>query len=137
MRSMIKAAQYFKVRTPNKAGVGFQILNELRRSGVDLMAFSGFPRAGGAQLDFVPANAAKFLAAAKKANLAVSRPKTCFVVQGQDRPGAVANVLVRLADAKINVTAVDAATGGGGRYGAMLWVKDRDVKKAAKVLGAK
>ncbi len=137
MSSMIKTAQYFKVRTPNKAGVGFQILNELRKSGIDLMAFSGFPRAGGAQLDFVPTNAAKFLAAAKKAKLTVSRPKTCFVVQGQDRPGAVANVLVRLADAKINVTAVDAATGGGGRYGAMLWVKDRDVKKAAKVLGAK
>lgn len=136
MSSRIKTARYFKVRTPNKAGVGFQILNELRKSGVDLMAFSGFPRAGGAQLDFVPANATKFLAAAKKAKLAVSRPKICFVVQGQDRPGAVANVLVRLAEAKINVTAVDAATGGGGRYGAMLWVKDRDVKKAAKVLGA-
>jgi hypothetical protein len=38
--------------------------------------------------------------------------------------------------AKINVTAMDAVASGSGRYTAILWVKARDVKKAAGVLGA-
>ena len=33
------------------------------------------------------------------------------------------------------VTAADAVCAGAGRYGAILWVKPRDVKKAAAVLG--
>lgn len=38
----------------------------------------------------------------------------------------------KLGDAKSNVTATSAIA---GRFGAMLWVKPRDVKRAAKALG--
>ena len=41
----------------------------------------------------------------------------------------------KLANAKINVTATDALTAGAGRFGAIVWVKARDVNRAAKVLG--
>jgi hypothetical protein len=36
---------------------------------------------------------------------------------------------------KINVTAIDAVC-ADGRYGAILWVAPKDVKKAAALLGA-
>ena len=62
--------------------------------------------------------------------------KTCFVIQGDDRVGALADTLQKLADAKINVTAIQAVTAGMGRYGAIFWVKPRDAAKAAKTLGA-
>ena len=42
-----------------------------------------------------------------------------------------------LAEAKINVTAATAVWAGQRRYGALLWVKAPDVRKAAKVLGIK
>jgi hypothetical protein len=42
----------------------------------------------------------------------------------------------KLADANINVTAIDAVSAGGGRYGAILWVKSSDVGKAARALKA-
>ncbi len=45
--------------------------------------------------------------------------------------------LDKLADARINVVATDAVTAGKGRYGAILWVKPKDVAKAARVLGAR
>ncbi|MBI2089247.1 MAG: hypothetical protein HYT78_10960 [Deltaproteobacteria bacterium] len=61
---------------------------------------------------------------------------TGFLIQGDDRVGAIADIMTKLAEAKINVTAVDAAAAGLGRYGAILWVKSRDVKKAANILGA-
>jgi hypothetical protein len=50
--------------------------------------------------------------------------------------GAVAELLERLGTANINVTAIDAVSGESGRYGAILWVAPKDVKKASALLGA-
>ena len=52
-------------------------------------------------------------------------------------PGAIAGIVAKLADAGVNITALDAVAAGAGRYGAILWVKPKDVAKAAKALGAK
>jgi hypothetical protein len=103
---------------------------------VNLLAFSGFPHGRRAQIDFIPADPAAFRAAARKAKLKLVGPKTGFLVQGEDRIGVVAELMSELAQAQINVTACDAVAAGEGRYGAILWVKPRDVQKAARVLGA-
>jgi hypothetical protein len=132
MAETIRMAQYFKVSVPDKAGEGARAL---RDAGVNLDAFSGFPRNRRAQLDFVPSDPIAFKAAAKQAKLKVKGPKTCFLAEGEDRPGAGAALMSKLADAKINVTAIQAVCAGAGRYGAIFWVKPRDVKKAAKALG--
>jgi hypothetical protein len=108
----------------------------LKEAGVDLLAYSGFPKGRRAQLDFIPADAAAFRAAARKAKVKLVGPKTGFLIQGEDRIGAVAEVMAKLADAGINVTACDAMAAGEGRYGAILWVKPPDVQKASRVLGA-
>jgi hypothetical protein len=47
----------------------------------------------------------------------------------------VAEVLSRLADNNIAVTAVQAVSAGAGRFGALIWVKPQDVVKAAQALG--
>jgi prephenate dehydratase len=135
MPDTIGTAQYYKIQTPDKPGECVCLLGTLRKAGVDLLAFSGFPRGRGAQLDVVPSDLARFKAAAKKGKWKLKGPKTCFVVEGEDRPGAVADLVAPLAGAKINITALMAICAGAGRYGALFWVKPRDVKKAAKVLG--
>jgi len=135
MADTVRLVEYFYVTTPQKPGVGAAVLNELRRAGVNLLAFSGFPAGRGAQIDFVPENAAAFRAAAKAAKWKVTGPKKAFLITGDDRTGAVADILQKLADARINVTAVDAACAGAGRYGAILWVAPRDVTRAARALG--
>jgi len=38
----------------------------------------------------------------------------------------------RLADQRINIMAADAGAAGKGRYGMLLWVKDRDYLRAAR-----
>ena len=58
-----------------------------------------------------------------------------FLIQGEDRTGAVAEVVKRLAEADVNVTSVQVFCAGSGRYGGMLWVKAPDLRKAAKALG--
>jgi hypothetical protein len=136
MAETVRIMDYYYVTVPDKPGEGARILDELRRAGVNLVAYSGFPSGRGAQLDFIPADSAAFKAVAKQKKWKVKGPKRAFIIEGDDRIGACAAVLDRLAAAKLNVTAMDAVAAGGGRYGAILWVKPRDVKKAAAILGA-
>ena len=135
MAETIRIVDYFYIEAPDKPGEALKVLKQLKEAGVNLEAFSGFPKGRRAQLDFIPSDPAAFKAAAKKAKWKVVGPKKGFVIQGEDRVGAVADLLEKLAAANINVTATDAICAGGGRYGVLLWVKARDVKKAAKSFG--
>jgi hypothetical protein len=136
MADTVQRVEYFYVMVPNKPGEGARYLGALRDAGINLLAFSGFPEGRGSQLDFVPADAAAFRQFARSARWKLTGPKRAFLVSGDDRIGAVADVHARLAEARINVTAIDAVCAGAGRYGAILWVAPRDVNKAAKALGA-
>ena len=136
MTDSVRKADYFNVEVANQAGAGAMYLKTLRDAGVNLLAFTGFPAGRKAQIDFIPEDTAAFRAAAKKNKWKLSARKTVFLVQGDDRLGAIHEVIGKLAAAKISMTALDAVTAGAGRYGAMFWVKPRDVAKAARILGA-
>ena len=136
MAETIRIVDYFYTEVPDKPGEAARILGQLRDAGVYLLVFSGFPKGRKAQLDFVAPDAAAFKAAAKKAKLKLVGPKKAFVIYGDDRVGVGAELLGKLATAKVNVTATQAIVAGADRFGMILWVKARDVKKAAKVLGA-
>ena len=136
MADTIRQVNYFYVQVPHKAGEGAKVLRTLKDAGVNLVAFSGFPAGRRAQLDFIPADAAGFKSAAKANKWKAVGPKRGFLIQGDDRVGAIADIVGKLADAKINVTAIDAVC-VDGRYGALCWVASRDVKKAVQVLGAR
>jgi len=109
----IRKVDYYVAQIPDKPGRGARVLSAMRE--VNLLAFTGFPNGRKAQIDFVPEDTAAFKAAAKRAKLKVAAKKGAFLVQGSDRPGAVADVLQRLADAKVNVTAIDAVATGKRR----------------------
>jgi len=138
MADKIRKVEYFAMDVPNRPGKAVQLLEAFRSEDVNLLAFTGFPAGGGkSQVDFIPQNAKAFKAAARRAGMKLRSKKGCFLVQGGDRPGAVARVLSKLGDARVNVTAIDAVAGGNGRYGAILWVKPKDAAKAARVLRAR
>ena len=136
MTDLVRKADYFYVQVANQAGAGAMYLKALRETGVNLLAFTGFPSGRKAQIDFVPEDTAAFRAAAKRNKWKLSARKTVFLVQGDDQLGAIHEVIGKLGAAKISITALDAVTAGGGRYGAMFWVKPRDVAKAARILEA-
>ena len=136
MADTIRRVDYFYIEVPDKPGEGARALSALQEAGINLLAYSGFPQGRRAQLDFVPEDPVAFRQAAKKAGWKLTGPKRAFLVQGEDRVGAVAGVVRTLADAKINITALDAVCAGGGRFGVILWVEQRDFVRAGKVLGA-
>ena len=132
----IRKADYYYVTAPDKPGEGARIFGALRDGGVMLLAVHDFPSSRKYRIAVVPVDAAAFLMAAKRAGLKLSKPKTVFLIEGDDRVGAIATTLSRLGAAGINVTAVSAVRTGSGRYGGLLWVKPKDVRKAAETLGA-
>jgi hypothetical protein len=136
MSEMIRKVDYYYTAATDKPGEGTRLLTALKDAGVGLLALHGFPSARKTQIDFVPTDPAAFVAAAKSAKIKLSKPKAAFLVEGDDRVGAMAGVIAKLSGAKINVTAATGVCAGMGRYGAILWVKPRDVNKAAAALGA-
>ena len=138
MADQVKLVNYCYLKVPSRPGRGAAVLEALREAGVDLLAFTAFPeRDGKAQVDLVTDDLAGVRRVARQQDWTVSAPKKVFLVQGDDRVGAVHRHLAKLAGARINVTAADAVTAGRGRFGMILWVKPKDVGRAAKALGAR
>ncbi len=136
MPDTIRVVDYYYTTTPDKAGEGARLLGILRDARTNFLALSAFPSQRKTQVDFVPSDPAPFLAAAKAAKIKLSRAKKVFLVQGDDRVGAIQEILAKLASAKIGVKAIQGVSAGAGRYGAILWVDQKNVKKAATALGA-
>jgi hypothetical protein len=137
MADTVRGVDYYYVTVPDAPGEGQRILSALKDSGVNLLAFLGFPLGGGqSQIDLVPENAESLREAAEQAGVTLSEAKRALLIQGDDRVGAVADTLAKLAQADVNVTAAAATGAGSGRYGMIVWVAPADYERAADVLGA-
>jgi hypothetical protein len=90
---------------------------------------------GGGQSQ-VPEDPASLRQAAEQVGITLSERKRAFLIQGDDRVGAVADATAKLAEADINLTAAAATGAEAGRYGMMLWVAPSDYERAATALGA-
>jgi hypothetical protein len=138
MPDVVKKVTYCNTIVSNRAAEGAKVLAELKRMGVSLTAFSGFPTSGGkAQLDFVTEDIAAVRRVFKEKGWQLSKPKKGFLIYGVDGVGAAFRHIKKLAKEKISITAADAVYAGQGRFGMILWVKPQDYRRAARVLKAK
>ena len=134
----VRKVSYVDLKVSNRAGHAAQVLGALEQAGVNLLAFTGFPdRAGRSQIDLVTDDLAAVRRVARKHGWRPSKTKRGFLVQGRDRVGAVHRQIKKLADERINVTALDAVAAGKGQYGMILWVKPKDYARAARALRAR
>ena len=129
--------EYYVYMADDKPGEGATLGRKLAQEGVNLYAMSAFPASPGkTQVDLVPENQDQFMKATKKLGITLAGPKTCFLIQGTDRTGAIGEVLGRLGGAGINTRATLGVCAGGKRYGGIVWVAPKDVESAARALGA-
>jgi hypothetical protein len=127
---------YFYVTLNDQAGEGFRLLAELAKLGVNLLALTAIPIGPQrTQLSVFPEDDGKFSAAAGKAGLAIDGPHPALLVQGDDEPGALAEVHERLRDAEVNVYASHGVTDGRGAFGYVLYVRPDEYQRAVRALG--
>jgi hypothetical protein len=137
MADTVRGVEYYYATVPDAPGEGQRILSVLKDNGVNLLALLGFPLGGGrSQVDLVPEDPQALRQAADQAGVTLSEAKRAFLIQGDDRVGAVADTMAKLAEANINATAVAATGAGSGRFGMILWVAAADYERAAEALGA-
>jgi len=138
MADRVSKVNYCYVVVPSRVGQGAKVLGVLRDAGVSMLGYSGFPTSGGkAQLDIVTESVAPLRRLAKHYGWRLSKVKKGFWIHGPDKVGAVHRHVQRLADRGINVTAAGAVSAGKGRYGMLLWVKQKDFARATKALRAR
>ncbi len=136
MADKIRRVDYHYVQVPDKPGEGSRILGALKEAGVNLLSLTAFPDAKGtSQIDFVTENPDGLAKAVKGLGLRLSDKKRAFFIQGDDRPGAAAEIFKRFADAGVNVHAANATAGAKGGFGMIVWVRPENYDKAAKALG--
>jgi hypothetical protein len=136
MADTVRKIDYFSIHVSNTPAKAFGVLSVLVSSGIDLLACIGVPRGRRAQIDVVPVDSRRFKAAVNKAGLRFTPEKMGFLIQGRDRPGALSENLKKLGEKDINVTGIDSMSAGEGRWGAIIWVEDAAMRRAARVLGA-
>lgn len=138
MADEITRVEFYMGTVPNKTGEGARILTAFAEAGINLIGFLGYHKtARNAEVVFFVAEKTQGVArTAKKAGLELGARQRGLFINGEDRIGAVAEVLGKLAGAGINVRSLHALCAGAGRYGVVVTVDAADLRKAGKVLGA-
>ncbi|HVY92066.1 MAG: hypothetical protein ACM336_13705 [Acidobacteriota bacterium] len=127
---------FYVGKVPNKVGEGARILEAVKDAKVNLVGFLGYPKSARiAEVIFiVDEKAANLGPIAKKAGVTLDRKQKAFLVTGDDRPGAAAELAGKLAGAGINVVSLHGLAGGTGKFSALVCVASADSRKAARVL---
>jgi hypothetical protein len=138
MADTVQEVNYFYSVVEDKPGEARRLLEFCSAHGVNLFNFTAFPLGNGrTQLDFFPEVPGKLKQAAEEAGFDLIGPRQAFLIQGDERTGILVEYLLRLADAGVNVYAANGTSGGGRRFGVVLWVNPQDFEKAAKALGTR
>lgn len=135
MVSSVLEVEYYYTLVPDKPGEGRKLLEFLSEAQVNLMALTAFPvEEGQSQIDLIPADAELLKQAAEDAQVALVGPKKAFLLQGEDRIGALYDFHLKLDNAGINIRACNGVVDGTGRFGYVIWVAPADYEEAAEVL---
>ena len=136
MADTIAKVDRFSIEVPAKPGEGARVLGSLAAGKADLLAVWGYPlgSSGKVKIEVVPADTAVFKAAAKAAKIKVKKESAAFCVVGRNKVGALAEAIGKLGEKGITIHAAQAIA-VGGKYGALVEVEAKDVRKAARALG--
>jgi hypothetical protein len=136
MCARIRTVDYFYATVEDRPGQACQLLSQLASAEVNLLAFSAVPTGPEhTQLVLFPENMAALARAAEESGFTITGPQRAFLIQGDDRLGALAEIHQKLCDAHINVYASTGVTDGKGGYGYVIYVRPDDIDTAANVLG--
>lgn len=129
----IERASYFVIDAEDKPGQLARFSLHLLEKEINLAGIWSFGTGkGNAEIIAIPHDAHVFRTLAREAGWTFQEG-TCFHLTGEDRHGALAETLHRIAQEEINLHSVD-AMGFETRYSAYVWCDEDDIEKLRKVL---
>ncbi len=131
----IRRVDYFYSTVNEEPSEAYDLLSELARLGVNLLALNVVPQGPtSTQLTLFPEDSHRLVAAARQAGLALSEPQRALLVQGNDELGALAQIHAKLHEAKVSIYSSSGVTDGHGYYGYVIYVSPADFDRAATAL---
>ncbi len=136
MEDQVRIVDCYYVTVKDRPGEGSRLLEHISESGLNLTAFTAFPvGADETQICIVTDAPESLQEAAANAGTSLIGPKKGFLIQGEDRIGALHAYHLTLANAGVNVYSSSGVCGGDGRFGFILWVDPEDFDKAFDAFG--
>ena len=131
----ISRVDYYFASIPEEPSEACSLLSGLSELGVNMLAFSAVP-VGPArtQLTLFPEDRGKLESVSRQAGVELDGPHGAFLVQGDDKMGALAEVHAELRSAGVQVYASSGVADGRGGYGYVIYVRADELEKATKVL---
>ncbi len=135
MSHTIRRVDYFSVTVRDEPGQAYELLSQLRRLGVNLLAFTAVPLGPDAtQLTLFPEDTPRLRDAATAARLECNGPHRAMLIQGDDELGALERVHAQLAEAGVNVYASSGVADGRGHFGYVIYVRPEDYERAVRAV---
>ena len=136
MPMRIRRVEYFHATVKDQPGEAYKLLSQLATAEVNLLAFNAVP-VGPEQTQLVifPESVESLAHAAERSGLVLTGPQRAFLMQGDDKLGALVDLHRKLNESRINVYASSGVTDGRGGYGYVLYVRSEHYEDAAAALG--
>jgi hypothetical protein len=135
MSKNVREVEYYYALVADKPGEARKMLEFLSEKEINLLALTAFPVGDGqSQIDLFPADPEQLKQAVGDANIPLIGPKKAFLIQGDDKVGALYEFHLKLSNAGINIHASNGVVDGTGRFGYVIWVNPADYDEAAKAL---
>lgn len=129
----VERKTYYLISTEDRPGQLARFSKRMSEHEVNLAAVWSFGTGrGNAEIMAIPSDPQAFKEVAREAGW-VFREGKCFHLTGEDRAGALADTLDRIAQEGINLHAVD-AMGFQTRYAAYVWCEEKDMETLRMVL---
>lgn len=130
---MATTAREFKVTMEDRPGSLAKLTEALGKGGVNIEGIAAIPSGGKGDIRVVMGNAAGARQALQGAGITVEGEREVLVVDLPHRPGELAKVARKLADAGVNIDSVYSMGDRGGNRQVVLGVND--LEKATKAVG--
>ena len=136
MNDQVRIVDCYYVTVRDRPGEGSRLLEHISERALSLTAFAAIPTGEDeTQICLVAEDAAGLNEAATDAGVGLIGPKKAFLIQGQDRIGALHAYHATLANAGVNVYSSSGVCDGKGDFGFILWVEPEDFDKAFDAFG--
>lgn len=136
MSDQVRIVDCYYATVRDRPGEGSRLLEHVSERALSLTAFAAIPTGEDeTQICLVAEDAELLKAAAADAGVGLTGPKSAFLIQGQDRIGALHAYYSTLANAGVNVYASSGVCDGKGDFGFILWVEPEDFDKAFDAFG--
>jgi len=136
MNDQIRIVDCYYATVRDRPGEASRLLEHVSERGLNLTAFTAIPAGDEqTQICLVTEKPEQLQQAATDAGATLVGPQRGFLIQGEDRIGALHGHHQNLANAGVNVYSSSGICDGSGRFGFILWVEAGDFDKAVAAFG--